>query len=92
MMEGGGKAAAVKIVSTHRAKGTELSRVVVIGAGAGVVPLDWVFANQPESEHPAVRALAVLRGVQPCPRRADRHVVGCTEPVLASASRAAASE
>ncbi|MGH3815852.1 MAG: hypothetical protein ACRDUV_25945 [Pseudonocardiaceae bacterium] len=37
--EGAGNAAAVKIASMRRAKGTEFSRVVVvIGAEAGVLP------------------------------------------------------
>ncbi len=53
--EGAGNPTAVKIASMHRAKGTEFSRVVVVGTEAGVVPLDWVFENQPESEHAAVR-------------------------------------
>lgn len=48
--EGAGNPAAVKIASMHRAKGTEFSRVIVVGAEAGVVPLDWVFENQPESD------------------------------------------
>jgi len=50
-----GHAAAVKIASMHRAKGTEFSRVIVIGAEAGVVPLDWVIDNLPEADHTAAR-------------------------------------
>ncbi len=38
----------------HRAKGTEFSRVVVIGAEAGVVPLDWVVEHQPEADRATV--------------------------------------
>jgi superfamily I DNA/RNA helicase len=47
--DGAGNPDAVKIASRHRAKGTEFSRVVVIGAEAGVVPLDWMVETRPEA-------------------------------------------
>ena len=50
--DGPGNNQAVKIASMHRAKGTEFSRVVVVGAEAGVVPLDWVIESQPEADPP----------------------------------------
>ncbi len=51
--DGPGNTAAVKIASMHRAKGTEFSRVIVIAAEAGVIPLDWVIESQPEADHEA---------------------------------------
>jgi superfamily I DNA/RNA helicase len=67
--EGAGNAEAVKIASMHRAKGTEFSRVIIVGAEAGVVPLDWVFETQPEPELAAVRgrerSLSTWRAAEP---------------------------
>jgi superfamily I DNA/RNA helicase len=83
--EGAGNAAAVKIASMHRAKGTEFSRVVVIGAEAGVVPLDWVFENQPESEHVAVRGRERSLFYVACSRARDELIVtwsGAPSPFL----------
>ncbi|MGH3528757.1 MAG: 3'-5' exonuclease [Pseudonocardiaceae bacterium] len=83
--EGAGNAAAVKIASMHRAKGTEFSRVVVIGAEAGVVPLDWVFENQPESEHTALRARERSLFYVACSRARDELIVtwsGAPSPFL----------
>lgn len=54
--EGPGNDGVVKVASMHRAKGTEFRNVVVAAAHEGVVPLEWVFHNLPESEHGAVRA------------------------------------
>ncbi|MDQ2709010.1 MAG: AAA family ATPase [Actinomycetota bacterium] len=51
--DGPGNTAAVKIASMHRAKGAEFSRVIVIAAEAGVIPLDWVIESQPEADHEA---------------------------------------
>jgi len=73
--EGGGNAEAVKIASMHRAKGTEFSRVIVIGVEAGVVPLDWVFETQPESDHPAVRARERSLFYVACSRARDELIV-----------------
>ena len=73
--EGGGNAEAVKIASMHRAKGTEFSRVIVIGAEAGVVPLDWVFETQPESDHPAARARERSLFYVACSRARDELIV-----------------
>lgn len=83
--EGAGNAAAVKIASMHRAKGTEFSRVVVIGAEAGVVPLDWVFENQPASEHTAVRGRERSLFYVACSRARDELIVtwsGAPSPFL----------
>ncbi|MGH4013138.1 MAG: 3'-5' exonuclease [Pseudonocardiaceae bacterium] len=78
-------AAAVKIASMHRAKGTEFSRVAVIGAEAGVVPLDWAFENQPESEHAAVRGRERSLFYVACSRARDELIVtwsGAPSPFL----------
>jgi superfamily I DNA/RNA helicase len=75
----------VKISSMHRAKGTEFSRVFVIGAEAGVVPLDWVFENQPESEHAAVRGRERSLFYVACSRARDELIVtwsGAPSPFL----------
>lgn len=83
--EGAGNATAVKIASMHRAKGTEFSRVVVIGAEAGVVPLDWVFENQPMSEHAAVRGRERSLFYVACSRARDELIVtwsGAPSPFL----------
>ena len=83
--DGAGNPSAVKIASMHRAKGTEFSRVVVVGAQAGVVPLDWVVENGPEAD------AAVLLGRErslfyvACSRARDELVVtwaGAPSPFL----------
>jgi len=66
---------AVKIASMHRAKGTEFSRVIVVGAEAGVVPLDWVFENQPESETPVLTGRERSLFYVACSRARDELVV-----------------
>lgn len=48
---------AVRIASMHRAKGTEFSRVAVIGAGDGIVPLRWLVDELPAPD----RAAALTR-------------------------------
>jgi hypothetical protein len=73
--EGAGNPAAVKIASMHRAKGTEFSRVIVIGAEAGVVPLDWVFESQPESEAPTLLSRERSLFYVACSRARDELVV-----------------
>lgn len=73
--EGAGNPAAVKIASMHRAKGAEFSRVIVIGAEAGVVPLDWVFVNQPESEAAALRGRERSLFYVACSRARDELIV-----------------
>ena len=87
--DGAGNPAAVKIASMHRAKGTEFSRVVVVGAQAGVVPLDWVIENGPEAD------TAVLMGRErslfyvACSRARDELVVtwtGAPSPFLGAVS------
>ncbi|MGA9309336.1 MAG: 3'-5' exonuclease [Pseudonocardiaceae bacterium] len=83
--EGTGNTAAVKIASMHRAKGTEFSRVVVIGAEAGVVPLDWAFEIQPESEHATVRARERSLFYVACSRARDELIItwsGAPSPFL----------
>jgi hypothetical protein len=83
--EGPGNTAAVKIASMHRAKGTEFSRVIVVGAEAGVVPLNWVFNNQPESEHGAVRGRERSLFYVACSRARDELIVtwsGVPSPFL----------
>lgn len=83
--EGAGNAAAVKIASMHRAKGTEFSRVIIVGAEAGVVPLDWVFETQPEAEHPAVRGRERSLLYVACSRARDELIVtwsGAPSPFL----------
>jgi hypothetical protein len=83
--EGAGNAMAVKIASMHRAKGTEFSRVIVIGAEAGVVPLDWVFENQPESEHGVVQGRERSLFYVACSRARDELIVtwsGTASPFL----------
>ena len=73
--DGPGNNQAIKIASMHRAKGTEFSRVIVIGAEAGVVPLDWVFETQPEADHPAVRGRERSLFYVACSRARDELVV-----------------
>jgi hypothetical protein len=73
--DGPGNSQAIKIASMHRAKGTEFSRVVVVGAEAGVVPLDWVFETQPEADHPAVRGRERSLFYVACSRARDELVV-----------------
>ena len=73
--EGAGNAGAVKIASMHRAKGTEFSRVVVIGAEAGVVPLDWVVENQPEADRATVLGRERSLFYVACSRARDELVV-----------------
>lgn len=83
--DGAGNPVAVKIASMHRAKGTEFSRVIVIGAEAGVVPLDWVFENLPESEVGAVRGRERSLFYVACSRARDELVVtwsGAPSPFL----------
>ena len=83
--DGAGNSMAVKIASMHRAKGTEFSRVIVIGAEAGVVPLDWVFENQPESEHTAVEGRERSLFYVACSRARDELIVtwsGTPSPFL----------
>lgn len=85
--DGSGNANAVKIASMHRAKGTEFSRVIVIGAEAGVVPLNWVFENQPESEHAAVRGRERSLFYVACSRARDELIVtwaGAPSPFIPS--------
>ncbi|WP_219420241.1 UvrD-helicase domain-containing protein [Pseudonocardia nigra] len=83
--EGAGNPAAVKIASMHRAKGTEFSRVIVVGAEAGVVPLDWVFENQSESEGPVLRGRERSLFYVACSRARDELIVtwsGAPSPFL----------
>ena len=83
--EGAGNPSAVKIASMHRAKGTEFSRVIVVGAEAGVVPLDWVFENQPESEVAAQRDRERALFYVACSRARDELIVtwsGTPSPFL----------
>ncbi|MDN5914714.1 MAG: AAA family ATPase [Pseudonocardia sp.] len=54
--ESPGNDGVVKVASMHRAKGTEFRNVVVAAVHDGVIRLDYVFADRPESEHPAIRA------------------------------------
>jgi hypothetical protein len=83
--DGPGNAEAVKIASMHRAKGTEYSRVIVVGAEAGVVPLGIAFESVPESEHAAVRARERSLFYVACSRARDQLVVtwsGHSSPFL----------
>ena len=80
---------AVKIASMHRAKGAEFSRVIVIGAEAGVVPLDWVIQSQPESEAPAARGRERSLFYVACSRARDELIVtwaGAPSPFLPTLS------
>jgi ATP-dependent exoDNAse (exonuclease V) beta subunit len=65
----------VKIASMHRAKGTEFSRVIVISAEAGVVPLDWMIESQPEVEHEATRGRERSLFYVACSRARDELIV-----------------
>ena len=83
--EGAGNPSAVKIASMHRAKGTEFSRVIVVGAEAGVVPLDWILENQPESEVAAQRDRERALFYVACSRARDELIVtwsGTPSPFL----------
>ena len=85
--DGPGNNQAIKIASMHRAKGTEFSRVIVVGAEAGVVPLDWVFETQPEADHPAVRGRERSLFYVACSRARDELVVtwaGTPSPFIPS--------
>jgi hypothetical protein len=73
--DGAGEADAVKIASMHRAKGTEFSHVIVIGAEAGVIPLDWVVDEQPEPERPAARGRERSLFYVACSRARDELVI-----------------
>ena len=83
--ESAGNPAAVKIAFMHRAKGTEFPRVVVIGAEAGVVPLDWLVEGQPEVERPALVSRERSLFYVACSRARDELVVtwsGTPSPFL----------
>ena len=85
--DGPGNNQAIKIASMHRAKGTEFSRVIVVGAEAGVVPLDWVFESQPEADHPAIRGRERSLFYVACSRARDELVVtwaGAPSPFIPS--------
>lgn len=73
--DGPGNADSVKIASMHRAKGTEFSRVIVIGAEAGVVPLDWVVEGRPEPEYSAARGRERSLFYVACSRARDQLIV-----------------
>ena len=90
--EGAGNAKAVKIASMHRAKGTEFSHVIVVGAEAGVVPLDWVVETQPAADHAAVRGRERSLFYVACSRARDELVVtwaGTPSPFIPESSPAA---
>jgi superfamily I DNA/RNA helicase len=73
----------------HRAKGTEFSRVVVIGAGAGLVPLDWVVETQPEADRATVLGRERSLFYVACSRARDELVVtwaGKPSPFIPSLS------
>jgi superfamily I DNA/RNA helicase len=76
--EGPGNVKAVKVASMHRAKGTEFSRVIVAGAAAGVVPLDWAFESQPAPEHDAVHGRERSLFYVACSRARDELIVTWT--------------
>jgi superfamily I DNA/RNA helicase len=83
--DGPGNSEAVKIASMHRAKGTEFSRVIVIAAEAGVVPLDFVFEGVPASEHAVVRGRERSLFYVACSRARDELIVtwsGTPSPFL----------
>ena len=83
--EGGGNPGAVKIASMHRAKGTEFSRVIIVGAEAGVVPLDWVFDSEPEPERAAIRGRERSLFYVACSRARDELIItwsGAPSPFL----------
>ena len=83
-----GNPKAVKIASMHRAKGTEFSRVIVVGAEAGVVPLDWVFESQPDTEHEAILGRERSLFYVACSRARDELIVtwaGGPSPFLPTA-------
>lgn len=78
--DGPGNPDAVKLATMHRAKGTEFRQVIVIGAKAGVVPLDFVFEGVPDSEQPALRAQERSLFYVACSRARDQLVVTWSGP------------
>ena len=73
--EGPGEGNAVKLVTMHRSKGTEFSRVLVVGAESGVLPLDWVVDGFPDTERAAARARERSLFYVACSRARDQLVV-----------------
>ena len=73
--EGPGEGAAVKLATMHRSKGTEFSRVIVVGAASGVLPLDRIVDELPETERPAARARERSLLYVACSRARDQLVV-----------------
>ena len=64
-------------------------RVIVVGAEAGVVPLDWVIESQPEADHPAIRGRERSLFYVACSRARDELVVtwaGAPSPFIPSLS------
>ena len=78
----------------HRAKGTEFSRVIVVVAEAGVVPLDWVLENQPDADHDAALARERALFYVACSRARDELAVmwsGTPSPFIPKTSPALAA-
>ena len=55
--------------------GAEFSRVIVVGAEAGVVPLDWVFETRQEADHSAAQGRERSVFYVACSRARDERVV-----------------
>ena len=83
--DGAGNDDSVTISSMHRAKGTEYSRVIVMGASAGIVPLEWILEGRPEPEYSAARGRERSLFYVACSRARDQLVVtwsGAPSPFL----------
>ncbi|MFP5021906.1 3'-5' exonuclease [Pseudonocardia phyllosphaerae] len=83
--DGSGHPGSVKVTSMHRAKGTEFTKVVVVAVRDHVVPLDFVFSQRPESEHPLIRAQERSLLYVACSRARNQLVItwhGAASPFL----------
>ncbi|WP_433802556.1 3'-5' exonuclease [Actinomycetospora sp. CA-084318] len=72
---GPGGGSGVQLMTMHRSKGSEFSRVLVVGARDGVLPLEWLMASSPESERALARARERSLLYVACSRARDQLVV-----------------
>jgi len=80
---------AVTIATMHRAKGMEFSRVLILGAEAGAIPLKFLVDHVPAGERPAVEGRERSLLYVACSRARDELVVtwvGAPSPFLPAAS------
>lgn len=86
--DGPGQNEAVKLATMHRSKGTEFSRVIVIGAEQGVLPLDFAVDQLPGPERASGIARERSLFYVACSRARDQLVVtwsGTPSPFISKA-------